>query len=285
MKYKYKDCYKIYTDGTKNDTNSGIGIFLEEDNITYNAKISKEIAIKNIELLAILEAIKITEKVENNSIIIFTDSKSACLSLINDNKNKTYENLIKKKITEIENKKFYIQYIPSHKGIKGNEIADEVAKDSQNSEITLEYGNTLEDTIRNIKNKIIKEWELYYNNANPTKGIYHRSITRNTVSLTPWFKKSELNTKDIKTICRLRTGHCFDKKYKCLIKIENNNNCDTCNVVEDATHIIEKCKKYERTRKKFKLLSNKKLADILKENVNGELKEICRFLEKIEYRL
>jgi hypothetical protein len=52
------------------------------------------------------------------------------------------------------------------------------------------------------------------------------------------------------------------------MKLENSNLCDTCNVIEDADHLIDDCNKYNQNRDlfKYKTLKDKKLKRILREN-------------------
>lgn len=55
----------------------------------------------------------------------------------------------------------------------------------------------------------------------------------------------------VKLLNRFLSGHCFDKKPLYIMKITDNNICNTCNTIENAVHILLDCKEYNHIRIKF----------------------------------
>lgn len=144
----------IYTDGSnkKGNKSTGASIVIEEQETAYKISMSKlcslftaeAFAIKVIKAtleLMIEEAIKRPE-----DILILTDSRAA-LQAIKNNQLNVYKNKyiteIREKIIILEEdlkKRVILAWIPAHKGIKGNKLADQLAKEA-----------TEEDEDRNIQ--------------------------------------------------------------------------------------------------------------------------------------
>lgn len=124
----------IYTDGSKDDRGScGSGIFIKAPDF------SRKLTIKNpdfcsvfrSELIAIEEALNAIGSITSSANIwILSDSRSAIQHLSNWNKagDKTSVSILNK-IKQLSNRrKIFIQWIPSHIGLFGNENADLLAK-------------------------------------------------------------------------------------------------------------------------------------------------------------
>ena len=125
----YEGNFHIYTDGSvAEDGSTGAGVYLKQTNSSF--KLSP--CFLSAELCAIQKALQ-----ELNSLplppskaVIFTDSKSSLCSPVDIViPGQTLESILK--LTYIlKTKGTYIQYqwVPSHCGLTGNEIADRVAK-------------------------------------------------------------------------------------------------------------------------------------------------------------
>lgn len=275
----------VYTDASIINQNVGIGIFIEEtkENIAYT--ISKSISIKCAEIFAVFMAIKFMTAMKKENIIVYTDSKSTCTSLIRtvkENNDKFYEQQIIKLLIENPRCRVTVQWIPAHSGIEGNEMADTIAKQaSLNSNAPITIKLPPDELIRICKQNIHTQWTQEFVNKTQTKGTFNADINKYIPPTKPWFKQSNFSTKHIKIINRLRTGHTFDKQFKHLMKLENNNICNTCNVRENSLHIIDSCTQHNTTRNKYTNIRTKGLTEILKNKIEKEYVEVMNFIEEI----
>ncbi len=81
----------------------------------------------------------------------------------------------------------------------------------------------------------------------------------------------------------MKTGHAYDDKFLKLMKLNNNDICNSCQgtVVNTAEHVIKECNKFTNIRNKYVSLSTMMYEDILKSNDKDKYSEICRFLKEI----
>ena len=123
IKNNYRDAFVLYTDASKKDNEVGFGITNGID-INLKYKLDGNLQITNAELIAIINAILIATESTQTKIVICTDSKESCRAICKGQRENYLINLIWKLISERENKFFFVQWIPSHCGIEGNEKAD-----------------------------------------------------------------------------------------------------------------------------------------------------------------
>lgn len=289
---KYKQHSKIYTDGSKSQLGSGLGIIFDDKNIhigEISKNIQEKISIKCIEIIAIHLALKIAIQLKLTKIIILTDSKSSCESIKNSMRkrsDKYYESEIIRLAQQFPQlSEIVIQYIPAHKGIIGNERADRAAKvGATSNNILTNLSLPPTEVYCIVRNMIYEAWAVEFREITRHKGIYHSKIIQ-SISRQPWFINKPLNSKNIKTITRLRTGHSYNKKFLHLIGKEITPYCLTCNEIEDNKHILKSCKLYDNIRLKYQCLNNKSIEEILINNNDQELIQICAFLTEIKYNL
>ena len=78
------------------------------------------------------------------------------------------------------------------------------------------------------------------------------------------------------------TGHTFSKHTLKKLGIENDNQCRTCNVQEDANHLLLHCTKYTNVQNKFlSLLKDSTLTEFLK----STYKDIINFINETKIDL
>lgn len=105
----------------------------------------------------------------------------------------------------------------------------------------------------------------------------------NSVSTKPWFYKMSFNTVDIVRLSRIRSLHTATKERLHSWSLVPSSLCESCNVVEDLSHILFKCTKYNRIRNKYQILINKTdIIEIAKSKSYTEYKQITKFLEEIK---
>jgi ribonuclease HI len=283
----------LYTDASIADKKTGIGIYCKESNINVSYKLNQEVSSTTAELFAVKLAIEHGIKINKNNIVICTDSMGACqrinihINKINKKNNKT-DKLVQDILNLVNintNHQIIIIWIPGHKNITGNEIADQLAKQGCDSEDILEIKLQLPDAVNKIKNNRFESWKNWFTTQSQLKGKYYFSIN-SVLNENAWFTKIKLGNVHTKIINRLLAGHTYTKKWLNIMKIENTNTCETCHdKTEDEKHLISECIKYETIRNQYQLLINDTLQNILKRNKKDELKELISFLEKAKINI
>lgn len=288
----FSDFYQIYTDASigEESSNRGVGIYYYTSKEEMSVCVEETISIKSAETIGILIGLQEAVKSQQQKICIFSDSMSSLVSiencLKNSNHRKYFENLIITIAIENPEKEFVLCWVPSHVGIKGNEKADQIAKNA------VHFGNKLslniepKEIIYIIKNNIWKNWtdEYVMNTANV--GSHLAIINKGVPSKKPWFSKSKMPAKDIKLINRLKAGHTYNKKVLYKMKKIESQLCEHCNVIEDTHHILFACKNFNVIRNNYKKLCQEPdTIKLMNTNVDENLMEICKYIKEINVTL
>lgn len=231
-------------------------------------------------------AMKLGEKTNCKIITILSDSKSACISIENTNKNKLnryYENKIIKIAADNPTKIFNLQWIPAHVGVTGNEIADNLANmNNLHTRNQISLKAPIQETKRIIRDQMKKKWQQDFMEKSLNKRRRHRQLINGIIPNTFWIKNVQLNSKNTRRIARIRTGHTYDKRFFKMIDLIDDSNCDECGELEDFEHIIMKCPKYINQRSKYATLINNRDINVILSNVNSKnYQDICDFLTEI----
>jgi ribonuclease HI len=290
---KYKNFTIIYTDASLTEQKTGIGIYCSEDHSSMDFGLNLQISSTSAELIAIKVGIENGLLLGKEKILICTDSLGACQRIMQGlNSTIKDKNSTDKTVNEIlqicfehSNSFIIIKWIPGHKNIPGNEMADSLAKSGCNSNQIINVKYQLLDAINLMKTQNFEKWKSWCANLAQDKGKYYFKI-RPSVESKPWYSKMKLNNNHTKTLNRLLAGHTYTKKWLAIMKIERNNTCDTCpEKIEDETHIISECTKYDTKRRQNYIIQNQSLEQILIKNEKKDLKEICKFLNEINVKI
>lgn len=164
---RYRNYKKLFTDGSKiNNDSTSAAIYIQDNNITTIWKLPNNTEIIEAELFAIKQGLKYIQNNKLSKSVLFTDSKSA-LQLISNPKPKNSKSMtfeIQELIYTMvnQNQIIMLQWIPSHKNIKGNEIVDQAAKKAHK----IRYPITIhEDTKKQIKQMKKKKPEKLENSV------------------------------------------------------------------------------------------------------------------------
>ncbi|XP_062534036.1 uncharacterized protein LOC134203073 [Armigeres subalbatus] len=171
-----------------------------------------------------------------------------------------------------------IQWVPSHNGINGNEIADAEAVAKSREPQTYFNGITMNDALIVSKDEVWEEWTRKYKTLSEEKGSWHYQLLEQPTK-TIWNKNLALNPEQLKTLNRIRTGHCLtkDKRFKWGWEIDDQ--CEWCDTTEDLQHILYVCPKYNHSRVDYPALEYMKPSKIFYGKKNEEdLKQIVQFL-------
>lgn len=259
----------IYTDGSKNDDAVAFAIFEPSSNIGVGHKIDKHASVFTAEAVAILSALKhITNRnLGHAKWVVVSDSMSVLRNLAN---NKLHANtnfiiyLIKQLWVELSDSNINVSFawVPSHKGVEGNEKADYLAN------TIVKFANTIASTVANsdadvslpytdvvsiLKQRMCQAWgrHLYNCTQVENKGSWYSALDVQIDSI-PWFCKSRffLNRKFYSTICRLRFGHCRLNYHLHRLKMVNSPRCDYCQSqeIQSINHIFFECSSFSIQR-------------------------------------
>ena len=245
---------EIYTDGSKitypngeESTAAGMVVFNEKGKMFEKWKLPAQFSIMSAELYAIHEALKFIEtKLVAKKTVVYTDSLSSLLLLLN-NKSKKYlptcyqvqELILKLNMCN----KVVLQYIPGHKGIEGNELADLAAKAAHNNMGTKDVPIPREDAKIYIGKLIVVDWQIYWENqmAITGKGLHLKQIKK---TITNWKWSGNKNRRIETAMARLRMGHVRLQKHLYRFNLVENELCQCGEDEESVEHYLLQCNKY-----------------------------------------
>jgi ribonuclease HI len=239
---------QIYTDGSKITqpiSATAAAMTIPDRNVTHKWKLPSQISILTAELFAIFMALEwvVASELEEKCVV-FTDSLSS-IKLLKNNKGKK-QNVYKQKIqNQLETIKqqgrtVTICWIPSHKGITGNELVDVAAKDATTGNIiTLPYLTKL-DMKGIIKSILDNTWKTSWDEQSNLVNIgAHIRKIRTAIGYWPW--TSIPSNRRLETImARLRIGHTGLNAYLYRFGLHWSPLCD-CGLRETVEHYLLDC--------------------------------------------
>ena len=254
------------TDGSR--ANSEVGSAVISNKKTYKYKLPPHSSIFTAEALAILKAIQIT-KAKNNLII--SDSLSAILAI----KNNSNHFLINKIIEELKTtqNQFTLFWVPSHVGIKENEIVDKAATEARVVGAPQNLDHSLTEIINYykhyIKKECLEEWQ---------------SLPYFTPKINPKYEDDieycNLNRREQVVLARLRLK-CTRLTLAIFCKDMSAPICD-CGVELTLTHIFS-CQRYKTSVERLKRKKNMKELTLEKLLMVGESPtDLLKFLRDVD---
>lgn len=236
------------------------------------------------ELWAIAKAIDIAIEGNCKNIAIFTDSLTACHLLEKHQSNNYIVAKIHSNLNE-HNMTCNIIWTPGHMGIQMNEKADILAKFATDVGAPINPLLTPEEAIRQIESLLREEWNSRYKSLSQDKGRTFATFFPD-IPKTPWYHNSSLNSKEIKIINRLITGHTYDKVYLHKIKIVNSNICDFCHTLDTYNHAIFACGRHNSIRDKYNAVKkHTNFKEFYDNNDGAALKELCSFINETQIEI
>lgn len=235
----------FYTDGSIDQASGkgGFGICCPELDISYSSRMLDNMTICTIELIAIFQALELAIEKDVKNILIVSDSLSA-LQKIASSSFKDIDCVtasIKKVIYEFRSQ-FRINFLwcPSHRGIKGNEKADQLAKIGRDLNVPYRCRVDRLEFFPFYKREIIKEFLREWKQTLSFKGSFYREI-QSEFSFKPWYYKLPYqDRRHISTIIRMRTGHGLYPQHMFKINLKDSPLCD-CGEVGSLSHMLFEC--------------------------------------------
>jgi ribonuclease HI len=219
----------------------GIGIYINFPNnlepLSFSIRLNNDLSIYKAELYAIFHSLQIIESLDNISdISIFTDSLSAAHS-IKINRSKTNNHLVNdiNEVTHNLQNKIEIVWIPSHLGIKGNEIADKLANQAINHTlIDIHLPFEIIELTENIISEIDNTFQKIWSSTNCPYETLHPSFSRHV----PFPSRTR---RDENLITRLRLGKVNLNYYLQKLDKHPTGLSDNCKTLETITHFLFEC--------------------------------------------
>ncbi|XP_039306356.1 uncharacterized protein LOC120358019 [Solenopsis invicta] len=243
----FKEHTHLYTDGSKSELSLAVGasVYIPSLNKAIMHKLPAETSIFSAEAWALLEAIGIIEELHWINSVIFTDSLSV-LQAISQYNHKADNHIIyrlKHKLFLLDKFNFNLTlcWVPAHKGIPGNENADQAAKIASRQGFIPPFRIPYADYFAEINCNTTNKFRAYLEEAAQANGTQHASLYQHTLYKRPWFHRKPLDREEIVIINRLRSNH-YNLKYSLFRKnMSDSPNCPCGEGRQDANHIIFYC--------------------------------------------
>ena len=217
-------------------------------------------------------------------IWIFSDSQAALKRLKKQDKSAGQETTqkIRKTAEEITkahpNMKIYLEWVPSHSKIAGNEKADFYAKRAAGSlSVSKKAVTSLSFLKKKAKENCLSELKLLWQNSNQENSYKKFNCEPKWKAI-----KLNINKKIWSSYMQLKTGHGYFKSYLKRLPNFQENSC-SCHrfAVQNTTHLVLECPRYRHERKEMlNNLTNDQKSLVFLFNTDTGRKRLFEYIRK-----
>ena len=241
---KHQNSMCLYTDGSKTTSSAGYAV-VDGNHVVKSVRMPPEASIYTCELSAIKDALIYAIQRNPRRIMIASDSLSSLQALEDLQSSQPIITEIQCKLYNLQQKGNDVQlcWVPSHVGVRGNELADKAAVAATTSEPQTRTALSHRDYYPYIKKKIKKKWE---DNWRVVTGNKLREVK---ATVNPWRTSYNTNRIHEVSLCRLRIGHTL-YTHQHLMERRPQPICETCAEPLTVKHLFTTCTEFleQRTR-------------------------------------
>ncbi|KAL2077950.1 hypothetical protein ACEWY4_025635 [Coilia grayii] len=245
IQFKWNSCLQIYTDGSK-DPESGrvsCAFCIPQLNVKNGYRLNDNMAVFTAESMGILKALQWVVEAQAKDVVLCTDSFSLlqCLKSCSSN---ARPDLIAGILLLLNS--LYLSgcdvsflWVPAHVGIKGNEIADKLAKEYLNKDVVmLPVGPGRTELRSQLMGNIFKTWQAEWDKDLKGRHLYSIQPSVNALCTLSGDRSRQV------VLTRLRLGHCGLNSTLHLIHKHRDGLCEVCRVPETVSHVLLECVQY-----------------------------------------
>lgn len=201
------------------------------------------------EAYAILAAVKHIKQLHIPKAVIYTDSLSVvkAVKTLNKHRNPVIISLYSMLSTLYASKQHVVLcWVPGHRQIKGNELADELASSAHAHASNSSVSVPLMDLKPLLKKKLKAHWQCLWDRQT------HNKLHVIKPNIEYWPPVAKTRHTQV-TLCRLRTGHTYTT-HSYLLSGGDQPTCETCGEPLTVLHVLLQCAQLEALRRKhFKM--------------------------------
>ncbi|MCP3668559.1 MAG: hypothetical protein GY696_39775 [Gammaproteobacteria bacterium] len=242
-----------YTDGSKVNGYSGVGVYLEKVGRSISAPLGKVPSVFQTEVQAIevCAAALLEEGITSKNICICSDSKAAIQALGAVRvKSAVVWSCVQKLEAVSEQNYVNIKWMPGHRGFQGNVQADHLARTAARAltsqdpvpSVGVPRGSIRQRLMAWSKEEQQRLWQVR-SDCRQAKALITKSIIGKPKMLL------SLQRSVLKRLVEVLTGHCCLNRHLFIRKLVGDPICPMCGEEEeDAWHFLTECDAYAQIR-------------------------------------
>lgn len=242
----------LYTDGSKTEEGVGAGIYEAQSKTKISLSLGKYATVFQAEIIAIEHcAVEILNRgIRKKKVAIYSDSQAALQAIDSCRVDSRLVWDCLEALTSIgQHNKVTLAWVPGHKGIPGNEKADELAREgSSKALVGPEPFCGIAKPITKARINMwmqgkSQEWWTQSPGMRQAKLFIKESFPSFTVDLL------SRSRKEVRMVVGLLTGHCRLRKHMSIMTLTEEAECRFCQEEEETPeHILCQCEGLARAR-------------------------------------